>query len=774
METKAATWVRSLRARYWVLWHAARWRWRIVWTLRFNMLIAAVTGAMMFLPEQGREALQVLVQDGVTRPFPLGLLVLAAVVLSASLWYWSLNLVYVTQATLRPVSGVPDDLDPPPPDPVAPVPPPVRGPIPATMDQRRRRERRDAAALAASPRAALNHHSIGATRFSRRCCGVVGLAPVVGIVMGFALRAVDVYRAATPDTHAEATGTIWRLIWGAGAGIATCVILYGVFSAWRRRVELKGERAPTKLSWMPDWLYAVMGLWFGLARVPKTGQIMLPGMFALGIGVLIFFTIAPTVAVGWGPMTVVMIAGVFWVAIGSPLVIAAWRLKAPVLLAFFLLTATLFGLFGWNDNHQIRRLPGPPAPPPPQLTESFSRWLLARPDFPGPESSAEYPVFLVATEGGGIRNAYLTAAVLGQLDGVENFRHHLYAVSGVSGGSVGAAVHAAVVARDREAPVPDGVRTASETILADDLLSPLLAKALFPDLLQRFVPFPVDPFDRARGLEVALEASFRRATGGDQMSASFGALRADPASDAPVLILNTTQVDTGERVPVSHVRLVQGVSPRVRTLDQWTDADIRLSTAAFLSARFPIVTPAAMVRSQGRKIRLVDGGYFENSGAATLLDVLHDLARFAVTGPPGEPQPQDDELRRRLARVRYFVIRIRYVAARPPEPGESWQGWEESLSPLRAMLRTREARGQFSRDALDLYLSDAALDGRPVDGSVIAFEVSDAGAPLPLGWLMSRNARQRIDDQLDGVISPQDGAADAQQALGRVRGILAH
>ena len=48
--------------------------------------------------------------------------------------------------------------------------------------------------------------------------------------------------------------------------------------------------------------------------------------------------------------------------------------------------------------------------------------------------------------------------------------------------------------------------------------------------------------------------------------------------------------------------------------------DLRLSTAALLSARFPIISPAGVLRNDADASfgdRVVDGGYFENSGLST-------------------------------------------------------------------------------------------------------------------------------------------------------------
>ena len=57
--------------------------------------------------------------------------------------------------------------------------------------------------------------------------------------------------------------------------------------------------------------------------------------------------------------------------------------------------------------------------------------------------------------------------------------------------------------------------------------------------------------------------------------------------------------------------------------------DLRLSTAALTSARFPVISPAGAIYAKGSGVfgdRLVDGGFFENSGVTTALDIAKALA----------------------------------------------------------------------------------------------------------------------------------------------------
>src|SRR6185437_4148672 len=137
-----------------------------------------------------------------------------------------------------------------------------------------------------------------------------------------------------------------------------------------------------------------------------------------------------------------------------------------------------------------------------QLLQNFDHWLMKRTS----DSDTEQ-VFLVACEGGGIRSAYYTAAVLAQLQ-INNpgFMHHVYAISGVSGGSLGAAVIALLYAKmlkSKSNCLKQCYDTERRDALDDDFLSPLAADAFGGDMLARIIPFPIHGFDRARALEDA-------------------------------------------------------------------------------------------------------------------------------------------------------------------------------------------------------------------------------------------------------------------------------
>ncbi len=432
--------------------------------------------------------------------------------------------------------------------------------------------------------------------------------------------------------------------------------------------------------------------------------------------------------------------------------ILSWLSASPLLPRWHVLSAllALVGLWSFlnlNDNHAVRQLSSEKS-----LVQAHSfniavhEWLAIR----KLEHRGEpVPVVLVAAEGGGIRAAYFTAQVLAHLaDRHPMFSRHLLAVSGVSGGAVGATVFAGLLDAGPSPASTPPLADQVDRVLRRDLLAPLVASMLFTDGIQQLLPWPMSPFDRAITLELAIEQAFRSVAGTDFMSRSiYRNWKAQGKS--PLLLLNATSVYSGEHIVVSPVSLADSKFNRLRSFaDIAPGVDIRQSTAAVLSARFPVLTPAATLPGVEHN-RLVDGGYFENSGAATLSEILVAVRRIAE---------------RAGIEVRPIVIRIGNTPSRAALPshgevtshgdvkGEAPRpapvSFAEVLSPLRALLNARAARGALASENLRAQV--ASLREVGVDASLIDFQIGLSEVQLPLGWQLSNSARQELREQLAG------------------------
>jgi len=187
------------------------------------------------------------------------------------------------------------------------------------------------------------------------------------------------------------------------------------------------------------------------------------------------------------------------------------------------------------------------------------------------------PLLIVATAGGGIRAAYWTATILERLETdlsreklgypekeilTDNLmRNLLFAISGVSGGSIGAAAYAAWV-HDHEINRTEQLPT---SYLREDFLAPGLAAMVFIDGPANVLP-DFGQIDRGKALELGLEYASKTKNDKEGLLSHkflsfFPAIRRDTVlhSWRPALLLNATHQETGRRMITSHLKIERDV-----------------------------------------------------------------------------------------------------------------------------------------------------------------------------------------------------------------------
>jgi hypothetical protein len=465
-------------------------------------------------------------------------------------------------------------------------------------------------------------------------------------------------------------------------------------------------------------------------------------LLSVSIVVAVVFLIASTFFVQRtaiiGSMSIVLVSMALWVPFGSLLVVFGRKAKFPIFTAMLIYALAISPL---ADNHVVRTLSGTSQllEGRPTVTATFDAWSarLAH-DYPAEKT---HPVFLVATEGGGIRAAYWTASVLTALDDdIPGFRDHLFAISGVSGGSVGTATYASLVTRQMDnPPAAPKLRPIAQQMLAYDSLAPTLSAMTQQDLLQRFIPAPLLP-DRARALEEAWERGWRIANNGDDRVAhGLLALFRGRENRMPSVFLNGTTVETGSRLIASNCRITPAEFSNALDVFDAAGKDVRMSTAAHNSARFTYVSPAGTIRRNPagnvahspldcqpdrRCEHVIDGGYFDNSGGITAAEIANLIRRRAL-------QTQIS--------IQPYVLVIRYIELDPVPPA-SERFANESLSPVRGLANARAGRA---------VLAVAQLTPL-TDAPAITFQLIQypRTVPMPLGWLLSLHTRSAIDAQM--------------------------
>ena len=505
-----------------------------------------------------------------------------------------------------------------------------------------------------------------------------------------------------------------------------------------------------------------------LRELPHDSLTVLALMTGFSLALCIMFIVDPVYFAGAiGTGAVLMFAAACWVFWGSALTyFGSWK-RIPVITLVVLL-ALISSFF--NDNHDVRVVVRDEFVRP-TLRQALLDWS-SRITTKYPEQRV-HPLFIVATEGGGIRAAYWTTTVLGTIqDADPSFADHIFAISGVSGGSLGAAVFAALVA---DAAPQGEFAKRGQSILGQDFLSPAAAAMLYPDFIQRFLPFRILMLDRGRWLERAWENAWHNTMQSDRFARSFLDLWQDRHIYVPSLFLNGTSVESGNRIIASNILIdpnffeATDATAKLLPVSQHKERrrpkiDMPLSTVAHLSARFTYVSPAGRFAPDGTHV--VDGGYFENSGATTALDVLRQVNNemrqntelrgiipqiiMISNDPLGVASGSHD-----LAMTKQELKNVARTAAAGAARREPGTFLEDALAPAYALLSTRDARGEYAQKAIGQAQRESceaikAQLGIQIGGPqcLYFFSLAPATVPLPLGWMLSNGAAEAMQKEM--------------------------
>jgi hypothetical protein len=228
----------------------------------------------------------------------------------------------------------------------------------------------------------------------------------------------------------------------------------------------------------------------------------------------------------------------------------------------------------------------------------------------------------------------------------------------------------------------------------------------------------------------ALERSFEDASGGllTRPFLSLFPYKKDPASVGPalwrpILLLNATHEETGKRIITGHVLIERDVF--IDSLDALhvLGKDVRASTAAHNSARFSYISPAGDLGDKHGSV--IDGGYFENYGALSALE----LARAARL-----------ELKDKKPGVKLVILMI------SSDPG---------LQQAHALVRIKEAK-----DGGKCLVSVAEREGAPSGAAGVSQKPDESPNYLSLDKEEVENA------WINEFLAPFQGIKNVREAHG--------
>ncbi len=411
-----------------------------------------------------------------------------------------------------------------------------------------------------------------------------------------------------------------------------------------------------------------------------------------------------------GSATVVLLGFGSWLIMASIISFIEKYLRFPVTFSILLMVVT-FSFF--NNNHNINTIENSTVNRP-DLSEHFTQWI----ENQNQHTSDSINVYLVMAEGGGLRSAYWTTSILNTINQSDTtFANKIYAYSSVSGGSLGTMMFHSTNKNPELNP-----ENLAAPNLDSDLLSPITSALIFTDLLQKFIPIPVKSLDRSRVLEKSFENSLPQPEEWQKGFVNYLNTKTDP-----LVMINTTHVESGHRTIISNANLVELKENNVQDFFSIVQKDVSISTSIGIGSRFPFITPPALVLDSNNRNwgNLVDGGYYENLGMQTMLDVYSVI--------------------RQVAQEQGFKVRFKFIAIRNnklPQVDKPVLGMVESLAPA---VTFSHIWGNNSNEALTNGQKLIHSNG---DELYVLSLQRDDNENIPLGWYLSESARNNLNKQL--------------------------
>jgi Patatin-like phospholipase len=376
-------------------------------------------------------------------------------------------------------------------------------------------------------------------------------------------------------------------------------------------------------------------------------------------------------------------------------------------------------------------------------------------------------LIFVAAPGGGIQAAAWTAKVLEELSerpNGEKFRKAVGLISSVSGGSLGAMIYAASFTGQIS---PKDVITKSKQSAIDEVGWGWT----FADFWRAAAPWFGDrTVDRGWALEEKW-AAVNNLSKGEEVT-----LLSDwnpQATDMPALIFNSMLVETGEHVIFSNTDFPnekdsRGIKNFRRLYPEVPQPyDIRVTTAARLSASFPYVAPASRPNLDSMytgDYHFVDGGYYDNNGIDSIVGWL------------GEALEGSDEISKKVKEV--LILSIQHFDTAGPRT-KIVRGWSFQLyAPVSGLLSMWNA-APAQRDANEfrlfadrmsknsgrkIWIVNIAYQGNPKYQGKRGYPGRINCKKAPLSWKLSGLQQECIDEAWETIDSKELNCIDSYLA----------
>ena len=187
---------------------------------------------------------------------------------------------------------------------------------------------------------------------------------------------------------------------------------------------------------------------------------------------------------------------------------------------------------------------------------------------------------------------------------------------------------------------------------------------------------------------------------------------------------------------------------RMHAREKCDRCDVRLSTAVTMSARFPVISPHGNIRGASGMIadRVVDGGYYENFGAVTALE-LADVLRVQF-----KLRPKIILINNEPETTGMNCIAKDSQMSRPSPPETIF--FSTLVAPFSALWQTRNARGTHAAVELCTRIGAESF------AFITVGRKRHVSRPVSMSWWLSNHIQKYLNDQIDSDHGPNKRALE--------------
>ncbi|HEV8084697.1 MAG TPA: patatin-like phospholipase family protein [Chitinophagaceae bacterium] len=513
----------------------------------------------------------------------------------------------------------------------------------------------------------------------------------------------------------------------------------------------------------------------------------------IGICGIVFYLLA----INWllfaraiGPFPFMILAFGVLLAFGN--IVTAFSVRHHINFHFLFFVLAL--LFGLGETHYVRKFH--PAGDNnnyanrPQLQTYLTAWLNDR-NVSADSSAGGYDIYFVMANGGASRSGYWTASVLGKIEDStiqfnrqNRFSDHVFCLSGTSGGGVGVASFFGLL-KDKNQKEKAIYSLSSKEFLKQDYFTYTVARMLGPDFFNYI--FHVSAVaDRAAALESSFEESSLKNNDSTYRVPFYDTLSQFPALKngkvyLPILCINTTRMQDGNPGVVTNLKLDSDIfNNRVDVLKLLKkNEDITLTSGAILGARFPYLSPAGRIANN----YFVDGGYFDNSGAGVVQEMIRGILNIAK-----EDSLHNGTLYKQIRRLHFKILHITNSPVNLDSSNIKRVApfKNDLLAPILTIVGAYDMQTTVNDGRLINYIKDINNYSRnkadyiqiPLYKDSIEWKLDplrerfkDKEPPYAMNWFMSDTTIRRIDkrlhenQKLDSLIMSMHRRADTIPSL---------